>query len=57
MISDAKMIDDLNNGSQSLYDASNTVAYYCNKGTGVYKKLSPMKLKEFKLKIYIYNLR
>ena len=50
MISDAKMIDNLNNGSQSLYDASNTVAYYCNKGTGVYKDLSPLKLKQFKFK-------
>ena len=29
LISEAKMIDDLNNGSQLLYDMSNTVAYYC----------------------------
>ena len=49
-IIEAKTIDDLDNGSQSLYDKSNTVAYYCKKGTGVYKKLSPMKLKEYQFK-------
>ena len=50
LLSDAKMLDGLNNGSQSLYDNSNTIAYYCKKGTGAYKKLSPRKLNELKFR-------
>ena len=48
--SDAKEIQGNNTGSQSLYDSSNTVAYYHNMARGEYKHLSRTKLSDNKYK-------